>query len=174
MVSIALQKGNYRTTRIWIEGLPSVVLKRILIVSHRIPLPPSHLKFSRVCDMADDEWEKGFLLSNLPGSSDSHFAFQTPRFRKECELVGPQSWRRFLPGLYWISKRHGPRPTKEWPAFVDDLLESLRALSREENMMLWAKHKAKLHGFNKVSKQYRHFAKWEIESFSQGDLANVN
>lgn len=171
MVSIALQKGNYRTN---LFGLQACICfgfsheKFDCIASHSLSTSASQVL--RVWDMADDEWGKGSLLTTFPGNTEYHGSSHWEQeFRMECELAGPQSWRRFLHSCPCLWKRHGPYPTKEWKAYVDELLESLRVLSHEENMMLWAKHVAKLRGIKNVPRVWRHYANWEVDSFSQGD-----
>ena len=81
-------------------------------------------------------------------------------FREAACVVGPQSWRRFLPGLYWISKWFGPRPTKEWKKYVDGVIQSMNALSPIEKSMLWYKVTKTWYGDKNISEHHRHLADW--------------
>ena len=110
-------------------------------------------------NMTDKQKQKWNILRTCPRHEGAEY--WSKRFATECELVGPQSWRRFLPGLYWISKRHGPRPTKEWRAFVHETELAVLALSELERQMLCLKLQVQLAGgLRFVCVKDLHLAEW--------------
>ena len=106
-----------------------------------------------ICDQTDERGTFTLMLKY-----DPMFAPEWDSFRLEAECMGPQSWRRFVPGLYWISKRYGPRPTKEWKRFVDKTIQALNELDIMEHHMLYCK----ISGLKKSSwiPQLRELADW--------------
>ena len=109
---------------------------------------------SVVMEKAGDTEHKLSLMKYFyePASPDWEKAF-----RRDCESVGPQSWRRFLPGLHWFVKRYSTCPTKEWKAFVDQVIEAYYLMNLEDLGMLIEKFKLQVHG--KVP-QDRNLAYW--------------